>query len=282
MGTDSANERALPGNGDGLHVALILDGNGRWAQARGLPRPEGHRAGVRAVWRVVEAAPALGIRTLTLFAFSAYNWQRPQAEVGNLLRLLREYLEEGTQACLENGVRLTVIGRRDRLPGDLCRAVAAAEAATRHGEILHLRIAADYSAREAILRAARRLRGQGVVTPEVFARTLGEGEAVPDVDLLIRTGGDQRLSDFLLWECAFAEIYFTEKQWPDFAAADLEAAVREFHSRVRSFGGLPEVTSSPNAERHLALSGPGFSQRSGDPALSAGSPAVSAAKTEGL
>ena len=247
---------------ESLHVAIILDGNGRWAEARGLPRPEGHRAGVRTVWRVVGAAPTLGIRTLTLFAFSAYNWQRPQAEVGNLLRLLREYLEEGTQAYLENGVRLTVIGRRDRLPADLCRTVAASEAATRTGQTLHLRIAADYSAREAILRAARRLRGQGTITPEVFARTMGEGEAVPDVDLLIRTGGDQRLSDFLLWECAFAELYFTPKRWPDFTAADLEAAVAEFRSRLRSFGGVPETTMADTV-----LEGRGFSPAANAPQL---------------
>ncbi|HSC76922.1 MAG TPA: polyprenyl diphosphate synthase [Candidatus Acidoferrales bacterium] len=223
-----------------MHVAIVMDGNGRWAQAQGLPRPAGHRAGVRTVWRIVEAAPALGIRTLSLFAFSAYNWERPQAEVQNLLHLLRQYLEEGTQDCVANGVRLTVIGRRDRLPADLCGAVAASEAATRHGQTLHLRIAADYSAREAILRAARRLRGQGVITPEIFARTLGEGESAPDVDLLIRTGGEQRLSDFLLWECAFAELHFTRTPWPEFAPADLEAAVKDFHSRVRSFGRVPQ------------------------------------------
>jgi undecaprenyl diphosphate synthase len=229
-----------PSRPDRLHVALIMDGNGRWAQARGRPRPEGHRAGVQTVWRVVEAAPALGIGTLTLFAFSAYNWQRPAAEVENLLQLLRDYLEDGTRSCLEHGVRLSVIGRRDRLPADLCRRVAASEAATRGGAALHLRIAADYSAREAILLAVRRLRGQRVITPEIFARTMGEGEAAPDVDLLIRTGGDQRLSDFLLWECAFAELYFTRTPWPEFTAADLEAALREFRSRVRSFGRVLE------------------------------------------
>jgi len=265
MRADSASERALLSKENSLHVAIILDGNGRWAEARGLPRTEGHRAGVRTVWRVVEAAPALGIRTLTLFAFSAHNWRRPQAEVANLLGLLREYLEDGTQACLENGVRLTVIGRRDRLPAELCRAVAATEAATRNGQTLHLRIAADYSAREAILRAARRLRGQGVITPDVFARTLGEGEPVPDVDLLIRTGGDQRLSDFLLWECAFAELCFNPKPWPDFAPADLEAALADFRSRVRSFGGLPEATTADRV-----LEGRGFS------------PAVEAYKERGL
>jgi undecaprenyl diphosphate synthase len=226
-----------------MHVAIVMDGNGRWAQAQGLPRPAGHHAGVRTVWRIVEAAPALGIRTLSLFAFSAYNWERPKAEVQNLLHLLRQYLDEGTQDCVANGVRLTVIGRRDRLPADLCDAVAASEAATRHGQTLHLRIAADYSAREAILRAARRLRGQGVITPEVFARTIGEGEPAPDVDLLIRTGGDQRLSDFLLWECAFAELYFTRTPWPEFAPADLEAAVKDFHSRVRSFGRVPQTAA---------------------------------------
>ena len=226
-----------------MHVAIVMDGNGRCAQRRGLPRPEGHCAGVRTVWRIVEAAPGLGIRTLTLFAFSAYNWERPKAEVENLLALLRQYLEEGTQDCVKNGVRLSVIGRRDRLPADLCRAVAASEAATRRGETLHLRIAADYSAREAILRAARRLRGQGTITADVFARTMGEGEAAPDVDLFIRTGGDQRLSDFLLWECAFAELYFTRTPWPEFTAADLEAAVRDFHSRVRSFGRVPQAAA---------------------------------------
>ncbi len=226
-----------------LHVAIVMDGNGRWAQARGLPRPEGHRAGVRTVWRIVEAAPALGIRTLTLFAFSAYNWERPKVEVDNLLQLLGDYLEQGTQDCLEHGVRLTVIGRRDRLPAGLCDAVVASEAATRQGQTLHLRIAADYSAREAILRAARRLRGQGVITPEVFARTLGEGEPVPDVDLLIRTGGDQRLSDFLLWECAFAELFFSRTPWPEFTPADLEGAVQEFRSRVRSFGRVPQTAA---------------------------------------
>ncbi len=226
-----------------LHVAIVMDGNGRWAQARSLPRPEGHRAGVRTVWRIVEAAPRLGIRTLTLFAFSAYNWERPKVEVDNLLQLLGDYLKQGTQDCLDHGVRLTVIGRRDRLPAGLCDAVAASEAATRQGETLHLRIAADYSAREAILRAARRLRGQGVITPEVFARTLGEGEPVPDVDLLIRTGGDQRLSDFLLWECAFTELFFTRTPWPEFTASDLKAAVRDFHSRLRSFGRVPQAAA---------------------------------------
>ncbi len=226
-----------------LHVAIVMDGNGRWAQARSLPRPEGHRAGVRTVWRIVEAAPRLGIRTLTLFAFSAYNWERPKVEVDNLLQLLGDYLKQGTQDCLDHGVRLTVIGRRDRLPAGLCDAVAASEAATRQGETLHLRIAADYSAREAILRAARRLRGQGVITPEVFARTLGEGEPVPNVDLLIRTGGDQRLSDFLLWECAFTELFFTRTPWPEFTASDLKAAVRDFHSRLRSFGRVPQAAA---------------------------------------
>src|SRR5216110_1133299 len=204
-----------------LHVAIIMDGNGRWAARRGLPRAAGHRAGADAVRRIVEAAPDQGVTALTLFAFSADNWKRPASEVATLMRLFARHLLTETPRLVENGVRLEVIGRRDRLPAPLVAAIRAAEHATAAGTRLGLRLAVDYSARAAI--ADRRI--------------------LPDVDLLIRTGGEQRLSDFLLWECAYAELYFTETMWPDFGAADVAAAVAEFHSRERRFGGLPDAAA---------------------------------------
>jgi undecaprenyl diphosphate synthase len=204
------------------HTAIIMDGNGRWALARGLPRAHGHRAGAAAVRRVIEAAPSLGITDLTLFAFSADNWQRPRAEVQSLLRLFRTYLRAETARCIEQGVRLEVIGRRDRLTLALRAAIATAERATMGGRTLALRLAIDYSARDAIAR----------------------GEApIPDVDLLVRTGGEQRLSDFLLRECAYAELYFTSCAWPDFDGAALAAAVAEFGQRQRRFGAVRAVAS---------------------------------------
>ncbi|HSU13890.1 di-trans,poly-cis-decaprenylcistransferase [Longimicrobium sp.] len=230
----------------GLHAAVIMDGNGRWATARGLPRVAGHRAGARAVRRVVEAAPGLGIATLTLYAFSSDNWQRPPREVGALMRLFRSYLASETAKLIENGVRLTVIGRRDRLPDVLARAIAGAEEATAGGHRLHLRLAIDYSARDALVRAAALAAGREVERGE-FAALLGTAagaaEPAPDVDLLIRSGGEQRLSDFLLWECAYAELYFTPRQWPDFDAAALAEAVAEFHHRERRFGRVMEKSA---------------------------------------
>jgi undecaprenyl diphosphate synthase len=226
-----------------MHVAVIMDGNGRWANARGLPRVAGHRAGAKAVRRVVEAAPGLGVGTLTLYAFSSDNWQRPPREVGALMRLFRGYLASETQRLLENGVRLTVIGRRDRLPEVLARAIAGAEEATRGGSRLHLRLAIDYSAREAILRAAALAGGRELERGE-FAALLGTAagaaEPAPDVDLLVRSGGEQRLSDFLLWECAYAELWFTPRMWPDFDAGTMGEAVAEFQRRERRFGRVPE------------------------------------------
>jgi undecaprenyl diphosphate synthase len=204
-----------------LHLAIIMDGNGRWATGRGLPRAAGHRAGAQAVRRVVEAAPGQGVGRLTLFAFSADNWKRPPDEIAMLMRLFARHLRTETPRLVANGVRLDVIGRRDRLPAPLGVAIQTAEQATAGARALHLRLAVDYSGREAIR----------------------DGLLLPDVDLLIRTGGEQRLSDFLLWECAYAELYFTERYWPDFGAADLAAAIREFRSRQRRFGGLPEVAS---------------------------------------
>ena len=215
-----------------IHVAIIMDGNGRWAAARGLPRVEGHRRGVAAVRRVVEAAPGLGIRTLTLYAFSADNWKRSTPEVGRLMGLFVAYLQREASRLREEGVRLSVIGRRDRLPGRLPSAIRAAEALTARGGRLELRIAIDYSARGAILRAAAPEKTE-------FERRLAEaGGGPPDVDLLVRTGGEQRLSDFLLWESAYAELYFTPRMWPDFGPADLSEAVRVFRARERRFGGL--------------------------------------------
>jgi undecaprenyl diphosphate synthase len=222
-----------------LHVAIIMDGNGRWALGRGLPRVAGHRAGAETVRRVVEAAPDLGIGVLTLFAFSADNWRRPTAEVGALMILFGQFLESETERCVENGVRLQVIGRRDRLAEPLCRAIARAEALTCSGTRLLLRIAVDYSGREAILAAAREL-------PKLSGEALG-GVLGPAVDLLIRTGGERRLSDFLLWESAYAELIFSRRMWPDFGADHLAGAVREFRGRERRFGGVPVVTVAREA-----------------------------------
>lgn len=199
-----------------LHVAIVMDGNGRWATGRGLPRAAGHRAGAQAVRRVVEAAPDAGLTALTLYAFSSDNWRRPSSEVAMLMRLFARHLAGETARLAAHGVRLSVVGRRDRLPAGLVAAIDAAERATAGGTGLHLRIAVDYSGRAAI-RA---------------------GQLLPDVDLLIRTGGEQRLSDFLLWECAYAELWFTPRMWPDFGAADLAAALADFGERERRFGGL--------------------------------------------
>lgn len=217
-----------------LHVGLIMDGNGRWATRRGLPRAAGHRAGVEALRGVIDAAPGQGIGTLTVYAFSADNWCRPPAEVEALMGLLRRYLDTQIVRLAEAGVRLTVIGRRDRLSPDIAAAIERAEAATLAGRGLHLRIAIDYSSRDAIIAAAL----SGASTRNEFSRQLAGGEVLPDVDLVIRTSGEQRLSDFLLWECAYAELYFTDTLWPDFTAADLSAAVADFHQRERRMGGL--------------------------------------------
>ena len=232
---------------EGLHVAIIMDGNGRWATRRGLPRVAGHRAGVAAVRRVVERAPDLGITRLTLYAFSSDNWSRPTHEVQSIFWLMRAYLRLETKRLRQAGARLQVIGRRDRLPELLLREIAQTELATGEGRRLHLRIAVDYSSRDAITRAAA-----GVTTvcfedlpPStdlvrgmlMVALTADSGE----VDLLIRTGGEKRLSDFLLWESAYAELVFTDRMWPDFDVTDLDAALGEFRRRERRFGGVPSA-----------------------------------------
>jgi undecaprenyl diphosphate synthase len=233
---------APPCVGQQLHVAIICDGNGRWATSRFLPRSAGHRAGAEAARKVICSAPHLGIHTLTLFALSSANWKRPAAEVNAILRILQEYLMTETQHCLDEGVRLSILGRRDRLPATLREAIADAEAITVKGQALHLRLAIDYSARQSIFQAATKFYKVTDLSSDSFAGLLSEVQrgGSTDVDLLIRTGGEQRLSDFLLWECAFAEFVFLEKRWPDFTPGDLRGAVKEFEQRERTRGGLPE------------------------------------------
>jgi undecaprenyl diphosphate synthase len=229
-----------------LHVGIIMDGNGRWAIRGGHSRSTGHREGARVVRRIVEAAPGLGIGVLTLYAFSADNWRRPPTEVAVLMRLFREYLRVETGRCIENGVRLEIIGRRDRIDHRLRRRIDATERATAGGTRLHMRVALDYSSRDAILRAAQCLRPDTVPTRDSFTRLLAivdHGSPAPELDLLIRTGGERRLSDFLLWEAAYAELLFVERMWPDFSAEDLAAAVREYETRERRYGGLRQVAA---------------------------------------
>jgi undecaprenyl diphosphate synthase len=225
-----------------------MDGNGRWATSRSLPRVAGHRAGVETVRTIVEAAPGYGIGTLTLYAFSSDNWQRPRREVTALLDLLRQYIRRETERCARDGVRVSFIGRRDRLSESVVRSMEQMEQATIAGTNLHLRVAVDYSSRDAILLAAARLPVGAPVDRDEFLNLLVDtdpsGVRPRYVDLLVRTGGEQRLSDFLLWECAYAELYFTPCLWPDFTPAELERAVAEFHKRDRRFGRVPDAAVS--------------------------------------
>ena len=234
-------------HGTPRHIAVIMDGNGRWANARGRPRTFGHASGARAVKNTVEAARRLEIEALTLYAFSSDNWQRPETEVAALMALFRRYLAAETERCVENGIRLSVIGRRDRLGSTLRRAIQASEEATAECRDMHLRVAVDYSARDLILDAASRLRG-GQFTREKFNEAMAAVAhapgGMPDVDLLIRTGGEQRLSDFLLWECAYAELVFTPRMWPEFTARDLEAAIMEYQRRERRFGDVGDTPAA--------------------------------------
>jgi len=236
----------MPSSRDGkpetgkLHVGIIMDGNGRWAARRGLPRTAGHEAGIEALRRMVQAASGLGIGTLTVHAFSADNWKRPQAEVLALMDLFRRYLDSETEQLVRDGVKLSIVGRRDRLSAELIGEIERSEAATEWGDDVHLRVCVDYSAREAILAAAKTVQGE--LTRESLEAVLGNG--TPPVDLLIRTSGEQRLSDFLLWECAYAELYFTPKLWPDFAEADLAEAIADFRRRERRFGSLTAANAA--------------------------------------
>ncbi len=217
-----------------MHVAIIMDGNGRWAQRFGWPRLAGHKQGAESVRRVIRHSPRLGIDVLTLYAFSSDNWKRPAEEVSGLMRLLAHFIEKEVAECLLSGVRLEFIGRRDRLPANLIPAIEHAERVTLNGQRVHVRIALDYSSRDMLLAALR-----PGMNREELSRSLG-----PDVDLLIRTGGEKRLSDFLLWECAYAEFHFTQVAWPDFEEKDLESALNEFRSRERRFGEVAQTSAA--------------------------------------
>jgi undecaprenyl diphosphate synthase len=225
-----------------MHVAIIMDGNGRWATQRGLPRPAGHVEGAKAVRTTIEAAARAGVETLSLYAFSAANWERPRGEVEGLMFLLRRYLFTETRRCMDESIRINVIGRRDRLDESLLRAIEQSERVTAHCERMHLRIAIDYSAQQSILQAARRARRSHDLTAKRFHRLLNEvnhsARHAEEVDLLIRTGGEKRLSDFLLWECAYAELHFTDCLWPDFNEQQFQAALEEYAGRARRFGKI--------------------------------------------
>jgi undecaprenyl diphosphate synthase len=225
-----------------MHVAIIMDGNGRWAARRHLPRTAGHRAGARAVDAIVTAAAQQGIATLTLYAFSAANWNRPTTEVSALFTLLRRYLLTQTQHCLEQSIRINVIGRRDRLGSGLLQLIERSEQATEQCSRMVLRIAIDYSAQHSLMEACRLLQSKTDIDRPRFLEQLALVDhartAASEVDLLIRTGGEKRLSDFLLWECAYAELHFVDCLWPDFDARAFEEALAEFARRDRRFGAV--------------------------------------------
>lgn len=245
-----------------MHIAVIMDGNGRWALQRGLPRTAGHEAGARAVRRIVETAARTRVDVLTLYAFSSDNWARPRAEVANLMRLFQRFLKSETARCVESGIRIDVIGRRDRLDSGLIRIIDQTEHATAAGNRLILRVAIDYSAREVIVRAANSPHATSAdcylddaeSNLSRFSKSVAAAAHSKliraDVDLLIRTGGEYRLSDFLLWECAYAELLFTGTYWPDFGELEFRAALAEFDRRDRRYGGLPAEASSTAAFAH--------------------------------
>ncbi len=229
-----------------MHVAIIMDGNGRWATQRGLPRTAGHAEGAKAVRTAVEVAARAGVDTLTMYAFSAANWARPAVEVAALMRLFGQYLFTETRRCVEQSIRLNVIGRRDRLSESLLRSIEQCERMSAGCSGMHLRIAVDYSSQYSIVQAARRAGGDGELNFEDFRRLLQEVDhcAYPtsEVDLLIRTGSERRLSDFLLWECAYAELHFADCLWPDFDESRFHAALEDFAGRQRRFGALSADT----------------------------------------
>src|SRR6202012_926178 len=232
-----------------MHIAIIMDGNGRWASQRGLPRTAGHRAGAKAVDKIVEAAARRGIATLSLYAFSADNWRRPETEVSALLALLHRYLLTQTPRCLEQSIRINVIGRRDRLRPEVLRTIEHSERTTAHCTGMRLRIAVDYSSRHSLLESCRRMAAESGADRACFGRHLADVDhsvTAPDVDLLIRTGGEKRLSDFLLWGCAYAELHFVDCFWPDFDAAAFAQAIDEYAKRERRFG---QIGASPGSVR---------------------------------
>ena len=228
-----------------VHVGIIMDGNGRWALAKGLPRIAGHRQGAQAVRVAVSSALELGISYLTLYGFSIENWKRPESEIFDLMGLLRLYLREELDELNENGIRIRFIGERDRLPDDISALIVDVEEKTSENTALNLTVALSYGARQEITSAARALARQavqGILDPaeideEMFADHL-ETAGIPDPDLVIRTSGEQRVSNFLLWQLAYAELVFTDTLWPDFSKADLEEAVNEFYRRERRYGAI--------------------------------------------
>jgi undecaprenyl diphosphate synthase len=231
------------------HVAIIMDGNGRWAAARGLPRGEGHRRGVEALRRTVRAAGDLGIEVLTIFSFSAENWSRPPAEIRELLGLLRRFIRNDLADLHRNGVRVRIIGERASLTPDIRALLEEAESLTAKNQKLTLVVAFNYGARQEIARAAQRLAAEvasgRVAVGEVSADKLAcylDAPDLPDPDLIIRTSGEQRLSNFLLWQAAYSELVFVDVRWPDFDRSTLEAAIAEFCGRERRFGGLVAKT----------------------------------------
>jgi undecaprenyl diphosphate synthase len=234
-----AERTALP-----AHIGIIMDGNGRWARQRGQRRTEGHRAGIRAIRRVMEAADRAGVHHLTLYAFSTENWSRPRYEVATLMRLFEQTLQEEVDELHQNGVRIRVIGRRERLSARLCRLVEEAEARTRENSRGALNVAINYGGRAEIVDAVRSLARAGEdlrqLDEEMLAAHLYTA-GLPDPDLIIRTAGELRTSNFLIWQAAYAELYVTQTLWPDFGAADLEAALADYAVRVRRFGGVPEL-----------------------------------------
>jgi undecaprenyl diphosphate synthase len=222
-----------------MHIAIIMDGNGRWALQRGLSRPDGHRAGADTVDRIVEAAVRNRVGTLTLYAFSADNWGRPEAEVHGLFELLRRHLLSQTRRCIQNSIRLNVIGRRDRLDPTVRRAIEWSESLTAQCSGMHLRLAVDYSSQQSLMAVAAQRQAAAGTDREAFLRALAQvnhSSPAPEVDLLIRTGGERRLSDFLLFELAYAELYFSERLWPDFNEQDFRLALSDFAKRERRFG----------------------------------------------
>jgi undecaprenyl diphosphate synthase len=225
-----------------MHIAIIMDGNGRWALRQRRPRTLGHRAGADAVNRIVEAAARRRVGTLTLYAFSAANWQRPLDEVSGLFALFKQHLQTQTRRCIEQSIRINVIGRRDRLGVELLDLIERGERATAHCSGMRLRIAVDYSAQHSLIEVCRRLRSADGIDRSRFAETLAAVDHValpaPEVDLLIRTGGEKRLSDFMLWECAYAELYFVDCLWPDFDERAFDEALQEYARRDRRFGAI--------------------------------------------
>ena len=225
-----------------MHIAIIMDGNGRWATRRHLPRTAGHRAGAKTVNVIVEAAARRGVDILSLYAFSSANWQRPRSEVSALFALLRRYLLSETQRCLDQSIRINLVGRRDRLNPTLVQLIERSEAATARCSGMLLRIAVDYSAQHSLIQACRHLHADVDIDRSRFGEYLAavdhSAAPAPEVDLLIRTGGEKRLSDFLLWECAYAELLFLDSLWPDFDEAAFAEALNEFALRDRRYGRI--------------------------------------------